>query len=113
MKSKTVILNIVCFFLIAYSVMLSISFDLCILSDNNSSVVYLIMSTVSSFEYGMVTVFLGIVSEIIFLFEAVLFNKYFIHAVPKIWKYIFLTVSVIGFIFTLNFGYLLIMIESV
>ena len=82
-------------------------------SNNNSSVVYLIMSTVTSFEYGMAKVFLSIISEMIFLSEVILFNKYFIHAVSKIWKYIFLTVSVIGFMFTLNFGYLLIIIESV
>ena len=82
-------------------------------SNNNSSVVYLIMSMVTSFEYGMATVFLSIISEMIFLSEVILFNKYFIHAVSKIWKYIFLTVSVIGFMFTLNFGYLLIIIESV
>ena len=113
MKNKTVILNIVCFLLIIYITILSISFNLHMVSNNNSSVVYLIMSTVTSFEYGMAKVFLSIISEMIFLSEVILFNKYFIHAVSKIWKYIFLTVSVIGFMFTLNFGYLLIIIESV
>lgn len=113
MKNKTVILNIVCFLLIIYITILSISFNLHMVSNNNLSVVYLIMSTVTSFEYGMATVFLSIISEMIFLSEVILFNKYFIHAVSKIWKYIFLTVSVIGFMFTLNFGYLLIIIESV
>ena len=113
MKNKTVILNIVCFLLIIYITILSISFNLHMVSNNNSSVVYLIMSMVTSFEYGMATVFLSIISEMIFLSEVILFNKYFIHAVSKIWKYIFLTVSVIGFMFTLNFGYLLIIIESV
>ena len=113
MKNKIVILNIVCFLLIIYITLLSISFNLHMVSNNNSSVVYLIMSTVSGFEYGMVTVFLSVISEIIFLSEVILFNKNFMHTIPKIWKYIFLTVSVIGFIFTLNFVYLLIMIESV
>ena len=113
MKNKIVILNIVCFLLIIYITLLSISFNLHMVSNNNLSMVYLIMSTVSGFEYGVVIVFLSIISEIIFLFEVVLFNKYFIHTISKIWKYIFLTVSVIGFMFTLNFGYLIIMIESV
>ena len=70
MKNKTVILNIVCFLLIIYITILSISFNLHMASNNNLSMVYLIMSTVTSF-------------------------------------------AVIGFMFTLNFGYLLIMIESV
>lgn len=113
MKNKTVILNIVCFLLIIYITLLSISFNLHMASNNNLSMVYLIMSTVTSFECGMITVFLSIISEIIFLSEVILFNKYFMHTIPKIWTYIFLTVSVIRFMFTLNFRYLLIMIESV
>lgn len=70
MKNKTVILNIVCFLLIIYITLLSISFNLHMVSNNNLSMVYLIMSTVTSF-------------------------------------------AVIGFMFKLNFGYLLIMIEFV
>lgn len=89
MKNKTVILNIVCFLLIIYITILSISFNLHMASNNNLSMVYLIMSTVSSFEYGMATVFLSIISEMIFLFEVVLFNKYFIHTIAKIWTYVY------------------------
>ena len=113
MKNKIVILNIVCFLLIIYITLLSLSFNLCIVSDNNLSMVYLIMSTVPRDEYGIISVFLSIISEMIFLSEMILFNKYFIHTIPKIWKYIFLIISLSGFMFTLNFGYLLIMIESV
>ena len=70
MKNKTVILNIVCFLLIIYITLLSISFNLHMVSNNNLSMVYLIMSTVSSFEYGMITVFLSIISEIIFFIRS-------------------------------------------
>ena len=112
MKIKTAILNIICFLLILYAAIIGLSLDICIIIGDIPEFILMLFDVIN-LDYIMAVVFLSIIAEMILFIKAVLFDKYYIQSISKTWKHIFLTTAVIGFILTLNLGYLNMVIISV